>query len=216
MFFARVANVLFVATAFAPFCAGADSIYDQMVGTAKVAFVPMESRGNLIGCTMLFSAAIKDTAYEQGALVSVKGNVTLMAAGDGNARRYIPSIKLGVFGLESVPIKNTSPPEFIYVTGSKGSTATSILDSAHSDEPGMRIAAMKFDGPVSGLFADVASGGAVTFAYSRGASGLDSKVPVDFRVVDTNVVDGRVVRTRNDSESSAFAACTSKLLATAK
>ena len=177
----------------------------------------MESRGELVGCTVVFSAVIRDTAYEGGALMNIKGHVGLNAVGEGLGKSFRPAIKLGVF--QSAPGRTaaTATPDFVYAVGSNGSTAKSVLASRPSlDADGTLLSVLAFDDPSVGVLKDVAAGKPVTFAYSRGASGVDSKAVVDFSVVDINIVGDRVVRTRNNREAASFAKCNSQLLQAVK
>jgi len=185
---------------------------ETLEGTSRVHFQALESRGALIGCSVVFSGAVTDTTYERGDVVAITGSVAVYVVGEGSTKRLAPSFKFGVHKLTAAGLVPTKVPDFVYAKTSGGSLSRSILASEESDTKGMRRVALDFDAATVGLLRDVGQAKTVSFAYSRGTGGLDMVVPVDFAVVDSTFVGEKIVRQRDPREGQAFDRCVSQLI----
>lgn len=182
-------------------------------GTTAVKAEPIYTRGELAGCSMLFAATTKDTAYWRGEVAVVRGAFVLNLFGKPGEKFIAPALRVGVFKPNADgSIGASKAPDFIYAVGSAGSTAKDTVASQPSDEPGYVVASIKLDSAIIGLIADASLGKSITIGYSRGEKGVDQRVDVDLSVTNTDMRNGKFVRERSTQPGSAFEDCFTKLV----
>ncbi len=123
-----------------------------------------------------------------------------------------PALRVGVFRIGADGSMVPATPDYVYAEGSEGTIARTIIDSTPSDQPGYRLALVRLDTPIFGLIADASRARTVVIGYSRGPKGMDQRVPIDFSVVDTNILEGKVVRTRSQVQGQEFEKCFTRLV----
>lgn len=191
--------------------AGATSAIAQddssVVGTHWVKFEPIQSGGELQGCSLVYLTVQADRAYLNGEWVAVNGSVQL-AMIKGNRLGFLHKI-----GLKRViPNSPYERPNFAYLQTQSHSTAK-VPQSAGDGEGGYKLFAYAVDVAVLGVLREMMDKGVVTIGYNRKQDGLDVLVPLDLRVADANYnSDGSVTRKRSPEALFAFNSCVADVL----
>lgn len=192
---------------------GAQSVLpDEYVGTARTGADVLYTRGQFAGCSMQFAATVKDTAYERGDIVAVRGSLLFNVFQGAQSKYLMPALRIGVFRINGNGVLTAATPDFVYAESSGGSTASITIDSAPSDVPGYVNAALKMEPPVFGLIADASIGRPITIGYSRGSNGVDQRLQIDLSVVETKIEGGKILRVRSKSQAQAFERCFTRVV----
>ena len=183
-------------------CAQDDSIY----GTVKVAFQPVLSLGNTWGCTFVYSAVYPDDIYLKGTPVAIDGNISLFQFGE----KLGLQLKIGVKKLAGVG--SIKPPNFAYLKTENYSTEKARQVIRDGDAGHRLFDYSLYEPQVVGVYNEMLSSGKVTVVFNRKKDGKDVLVPVDLRVIDSDVLKRkRVNRVISDKSLHAFAGCAAKL-----
>jgi hypothetical protein len=179
---------------------------DSIYGTVKVTFQPVLSLGNTWGCTFVYSAVYPDDVYLKGTPVAIDGSISLFQFGE----KLGLQLKAGVKKLAGVG--SIKPPNFAYLKSDNYSTekARQVI---RDGEAGHRLFDYSLYEPqVVGVYNEMLASGKITVAFNRNKDGKDVLVPVDLRVIDSEVLRKKKVnRDISDKSLSDFAECAAKL-----
>lgn len=198
-FLASVAAIALLSSS----AAGQDS--SQSIGTTRVQFQGMTSRGVLTGCTMSYAAVAQDLGYQDGRPVMLKGFVGLMSEKDS----LVFALKLGLADRDGGEVA----PAFAFVRSQTGDTSSSMLGAIES-EKGSRLFAYRLDDGVAKIVKDIIAGGTITIGFKREAMGREVAVPIDLAVADTLVTGSGIERRRSAESAKQFAQCVATLAQT--
>ncbi|MFZ5523266.1 MAG: hypothetical protein ACOY9D_04160 [Pseudomonadota bacterium] len=183
-------------------CAQDDSIY----GTVKVTYQPVLSLGNTWGCTFVYAAVYPDSVYLKGTPVAIDGNISLFQFGE----KLGLQLKIGVKKLAGVG--SIKPPNYAYLETDNYSTAKARQVIRDGDAGYRLFDYFLYDSSVIGVYNEMLASGKVTIAFNRKKDGMDVLVPVDLRVIDSEVLKKKKVhREISDKSLHAFAECAAKL-----
>jgi hypothetical protein len=179
---------------------------DSIYGTVKVTFQPVQSLGETWGCTFVYSAVYPDSVYLKGTPIAIDGNISIFQFG----AKLGLQLKIGVKKLAG--IGSIKPPNFAYLKTDNYSTAKAQQVIGDGDAGHRLFDYALYDPSVIGVYNEMLESGKVTVAFNRKKDGMDVLVPVDLKVVDSEVLKGKKVH-REISEKSlpAFAECAAKL-----
>ena len=179
---------------------------DSIYGTVKVTFQPVQSLGETWGCTFVYSAVYPDSVYLKGTPVAIDGNISIFQFG----AKLGLQLKIGIKKLAG--IGSIKPPNFAYLKTDNYSTAKARQVIRDGDAGYRLFDYSLYDSSIVGVYNEMLESGKVTIAFNRSQNGMDVLVPVDLRVVDSEVLKKKNVN-RKISEKSlhAFAECAAKL-----
>jgi hypothetical protein len=179
---------------------------DSIYGTVKVTFQPVQSLGETWGCTFVYSAVYPDNVYLKGTPVAIDGNISIFQFG----AKLGLQLKIGVKKLAG--IGSIKPPNFAYLKSDNYSTAKAQQVIRDGDAGHRLFDYSLYESPVVGVYNEMLESGKVVIAFNRKKDGMDVLVPVDLRVMDSEVLKKKKVN-RKISEKSLqdFAECAAKL-----
>jgi hypothetical protein len=177
------------------------------VGTIGMSADTLQRSGEMAGCTLNYQAAALDHTYRKGALVIVAGSFNLNLIGQGSTKTVAPLLKVGIQQFFPKVTGGPQAPVFAYLQTPRGTTARSVVGDDYSDTPGFRIFALKLDENTAAVIGDIVDGEPVSLNYSSTKGGLDVKVPLDIRVVDSKQASNGIERVRGDATLAAFREC---------
>lgn len=180
-----------------------------LTGTIGIEADTVTRQGHMAGCSLNYRAAVQDFAYRQGALVGVSGSFNLNLIRQENKKSVGALLKVGV--KQMLPPGQNEAPAFAYLASQNGSTAKNVVAHDISDTPGYRVFAIKVDKDLLGLVDDMLDGEPVTLHYSRTATGLDVKVPLDLRVLDSKAGPKGIEPIRGDNALNTLRGCFQRL-----
>jgi hypothetical protein len=180
---------------------------DSLFGTHWVQFQPVQVRGELRGCELVYLSVVADHAYLEGWQVAVNGSISVRSIGDRLA--LVLKVGLRSLGLDG-PFER---PAFAYMQTENWSTAKAVHQIADG-EGGYKILMYSLlDNNALQVLSELVGSGHMMIGYNRTADGLDVLVPIDITVVDSLYTDdGKVVRQRSPSVAGGFADCVSDLV----
>lgn len=183
-----------------------------LTGTIGIESDTASRQGQFAGCTLNYRAAVLDYTYRKGALTGVSGSFNLNLMRDRAGQKAVGALlKVGVKQILPPTNLQNEAPAFAYLASEQGTTAKSVIASDISDTPGYRVFALRVDEALIKLIGDILDGSPVTLYYSRTADGLDVKVPLDMRVIDSKAGPAGLEPVRSDSTLHGFAACFQRL-----
>jgi hypothetical protein len=179
---------------------------DSIYGTVKVTFQPVKSLGETWGCTFVYSVVYPDSVYLKGTPIAIDGDISLFQFGE----KLGLQLKIGVKKLAGVG--SIKPPNFAYLKTDNYSTAKAKQVIRDGDAGHRLFDYSLYDSSVIGVYNEMLESGKATVAFNRKKDGMDVLVPVDLRVVDSEVLKKKKVN-RKISEKSLqdFAECAAKL-----
>lgn len=180
---------------------------DSIAGTHSVVFQPVQVRGELQGCTLVYRAAQFDYAYLEGRPVVAIGNIGIQQFGT----QMLFSLKVGLKDLlGNNPMVR---PTFAYLQTKSSSTAKVKQESRAGDDGFQLFAYSFFDPSVQKVIEEMTESGRVTLAFNRKKNGMDVLVPIDLDVIDATYPGGNVVQRKRSGETlGAFMGCYLKLI----
>jgi len=179
---------------------------DSIYGTVKVSFQPVLSLGNTWGCTFVYSAVYPDDVYLKGTPVAIDGSISLFQFGE----KLGLQLKVGVKKLAGVG--SIKPPNFAYLKTENYSTENARQVIRDGDAGHRLFDYSLYEPTVVGVYNEMLSSGKITVAFNRKKDGKDVLVPVDLRVIDSDVLKKKKVnREISDKSLHAFAGCAAKL-----
>lgn len=180
---------------------------EPLFGTVSVNFQPYRVTGNLEGCTFVFTAIIKDTAYLKGDVVGVNGAIQVVKRESGVALH----LKVGLKNIS----KGTGfeRPHFAYLQFDKSNTANSKQASINGDDGYKLYVYSALEPDVFSVLNGMVSSGTVTLGFNRQKNGMDVLVPLDLTVADSQVVnDEKAIRMHSPVMLRDFSDCYVELL----
>lgn len=182
-----------------------------LTGTLGIEAHRIASSGRFAGCALNFRATTQDFAYRQGALVAANGSFNLNLLNESGQQTLGPLLKVGTRQMIPESTGQFEAPTFAYMQSANGSTANSVLGNMASDMPGFRVYALRSDKELLRLVGDILEGAPVTLYFNRTSNGMDVKVPLDFRVIDSKATPRGIEGIYSDATLVAFRACFSEL-----
>lgn len=91
---------------------------DEYVGTARTGADVLYTRGQFAGCSMQFAATVKDTAYERGDIVAVRGSLLFNVFQGAQSKYLMPALRIGVFRINGNGVLTAATPDFVYAHNS--------------------------------------------------------------------------------------------------
>jgi hypothetical protein len=182
-----------------------------VVGTSNVIFSEGRSAGELISCSIVFTATFQDFAYNEGRLHVANGNFTVFGQGE----LPLISMKLGVSELTK-ELPNFEPPEFAYFESSFGSSAKMNQVNDETD-PGYKVFVYTPDDPLfPDMFDSLLSSRSIKISFNRNEGGLDQSVALETDVVSIGIQpeSSQFFRTRSETTLNQFSTCSHSLLTT--
>lgn len=183
------------------------SSMDDLTGTYSVTFQPLTSAGEILGCSLVYQAVLRDYVYKEGAPVMAVGNITLWGRGPGL------SLKLGLSNLLSQN-RTVEAPHGAFIKTKNGTTAGAMVNSHDSDMAGYRVFVYKLDEKSLKVLEDLVAGENPTIGFNRNVNGLDATFVVDLSVADTASNDGgELKRKHSTAAGEGFTECLGELVA---
>lgn len=176
-------------------------------GTYDVEFQRLSVAGRLEGCSLVFTALARDTAYLRGELVVVNGSLAIRTLGRANTLAFVG--KLGTRQLSEASGKWSAPSHFFF--SSKRSSTAEKAKVIESDTPGYRMLVASADGELIDLLTDLVSTSEFTVGFNRKPTGQDVLVPIRIDVSIERDSRGQAVRRTNEKTGEEFAECISSL-----
>jgi len=162
--------------------------------------------GELVGCTLRYTALAKDFIYKQGAFIAIRGSFGLVAE-HGNV-----GVTLKVVVQDIDPDTAQPKPTTAYLVSGNGTSKDALIAAASSDTDGGYSAIFKAEQTLEMLLQGI-SGDKVTVAFARTVGGTDMKVNIETDVVET-ANDGK--RTRSTEPAISFLDCSNSLMETVR
>ena len=178
-----------------------DQSFSEMEGTLSVKYDPTFADGQIIVCSLVYSAIMRDHAYSQGRFIYLSGSFGFSSGGRNHVNGFL---KIGVQDINPLTAKMTpsTPSSAYFVVGSK-TTKSAVVASVESDTPGMIFVVMTLEGMTAALVESIKTD-KINIAFARRPSGIDIKLPLDLNVAAT---DNRGKRTYKPDQNSEFHEC---------
>jgi len=180
-----------------------------ILGTSQVIFNEGRVAGELISCSLVFTATFQDFAYREGQLQTANGNFTIFGGGE----LPVISMKLGVAALTK-DLADYEHPEFAYFESSFGSSAK-MKQTIEVIDPGYKLFVYSSGDPVfPDMYGSLLSSKKFKISFNRNVGGLDQSFDLETDVSDISV-DPRTsqfIRMRSDSAMNEFNVCSLSLL----
>lgn len=167
--------------------------------------------GVLEACGFEFSEVKRDFSTKRGAPVTMVGSFYLRLAQQAG---LVYTIKLGLFdGLGNTTHPVAPANAFISAPHGKAPKKAMRRDS---DTLGYALFLGTFDDDVVAAYKSIFEKKQLLIGFNRVAGQQDVTAIIDLTVVDANIVNGKMVRTRSHNGVDDFSACVGELLQLAK
>ena len=178
--------------------------FDRLAGTNSVSFTPVFSGGILMGCTLEYSAIVRDWGYRQGAFSRVEGSFGFLSSGAVVA----PVLKVVVNDIDmaSLSMQPAAPASASIVSGFDTNAGSSI-DASESDTPGSIFIVFASDPPTS-MFLDALVNEKIQLRFARREGGLDVPIDLDLTVA---VISADGTRSHSDEAVKTMSECLNRL-----
>jgi hypothetical protein len=176
-------------------------------GTHWVQFQPIQVKGEIQGCQLVFLTVIADHAYLHGNQVAVNGSIVLREIDTDLAL----VLKVGLKDITS--LSTFERPAFAYLQTATASTAKAKQKSLDGD-PGYRLFMYPItDTDTMAVLNELMTSAKVSIGYNRRSDGFDVLAPLDLMVTDSKYPeDQKVLRTRSPQVLNDFAECSMKVI----
>lgn len=202
-----IATVCIATSAQAQSAAELEQLSAQMEGTIFTIPHTESADGMLKGCGLEFAALKRDFSTKKGGPVKLSGSVYFRLLGDSGLGYML---KLGLFdGFGPDPVQ--SAPANAFLKAPHGKTPKRAVRS-NAESAGYALFFGSVDSDVFAAYESILIKKQVVVGFNRKAGQQDVVTTVDLSVVDTQVVDGRAVRTRSDQPVREFQACIVELV----
>jgi hypothetical protein len=142
--------------------------------STEVTYNPISTNGVTTGCSLKFTALVRDTVYNKGNITGMSGGISLVAVPEKKTIAYFYKSAL-INSPDSAP----QPPHFMFLKTSDFTTAKSKFKSHESDLPGFRLWLVEFDEQVSGVMTQMLEEQKLVIGYNLRAGGTDAFIELD-------------------------------------
>lgn len=177
-------------------------------GTVDVYFQQLSRNGVLDGCSLVFTALTTDTAYLNGAQVTMNGSI---AVRDLDGKRLMFTGKLGTRTFEQQDSK-WSEPHYFYFATKTGTTAGKSKIAASETTGYKLLIADAMEPSITRLLVDIAKTGGFTVGFNRKENGQDVYVKVDLSKSLKQLANGAAQITVNPNTEKDFDVCIQQLV----
>jgi hypothetical protein len=175
------------------FCSIAIAADSDIYGTFEVRFVPTTIQGTTQACHLAYKAVIQESAYEQGAVYAVVGNI---GVGIGEDRKnMVTTLKTTVNKIDFKNPNNSIPkkPYFAYLKAPDGiNNAKSFFKGMDSETAGGIFSVYKIDENFSKIYGQMLEKQTVSVVFNLAKNSMDIVVPLDLTVESVNEKGQRV------------------------
>lgn len=182
-------------------------VAQQIEGTVYTRPQRSSADGVLEACGLEFSEIKRDFSTKRGSPVTMVGSFYMRLTKKAG---LVYTMKLGLFdGLNN----NTKPiaPANAFISAPKGKAPVKAI-RRDSDIPGYALFLGAIDDDVLAAYAAILEKKKLVVGFNRENGQQDVSATIDLSVVDANMVNGKMVRTRSDEPVSDFSACVADLL----
>lgn len=172
-------------------------------GTIDVYFQQLSRNGVPDGCSLVFTAVASDTAYRNGAQVTMNGSI---AVRDVDGKRLMFTGKLGTRTFEESG-SQWSAPHYFYFTTKTGTTAGKSKVIAAETAGYKLLIVDATEPPITRLIVEIAKTGSFTVGFNRRENGQDVYSRVDLSKSLKSLPNGSAEITTNTNTQKEFDAC---------
>lgn len=167
--------------------------------------------GQMTACGLEFSALKMDFSTKGGAPVKIVGSFYFRNSSNGG---LFYALKIGIADrLGSNPV--VSAPANAFIRAPRGQAPVKARRSA-GENAGYALFVGAVDGDVVSAYRAIAEQNQLVVGFNRVPGQMDVTTTLDLTVVDTKMVDGKVVREKSMQPVEEFLDCTGSLLKTDK
>jgi hypothetical protein len=187
-----------------PVAVGAQSLDG---GTYDVYFQEISRQGELVGCSMVFTALIADNVYKRGEQVILNGNIALQTF-EGSSLMF--TAKLGTKPLMGEGDARESPAYFYIASDGRHSTAgkAKLTDS---DVPGYKLLVTSVDDSITKMLGTIVRTGNFKLGFNRRDGGMDLNATINTTISLDRDAQGNGKRLVNKDTPAAFGGCMRRL-----
>lgn len=184
-------------------------INSGILGTNQVVFSEGRSAGELISCTIVFTATFQDFVSNEGRLHIANGNFTVFGQGE----LPVVSMKLGISGFTK-DISSFKLPEFAYFESSFGSSAAIKQISEATDTGYKTFVYLPDDPSFLEMYESLLSSKKLKIYFNRKIGGLDQAIELETDVADISIdpLTEKFIRVRSGAAMNDFSICSLSLL----
>ncbi|GAB3483725.1 hypothetical protein [Polaromonas eurypsychrophila] len=167
--------------------------------------------GQMTACGLEFSAMKMDFSTKGGAPVKIVGSFYLRNSSNGG---LFYALKMGIADrLGANPL--VSAPANAFIRAPRGQAPTKAR-RADGENPGYALFVGAVDGDVVAAYQAIAEHNQLVVGFNRVPGQMDVTATLDLTVIDTKMVDGKVVREKSQQPVEEFLDCSGSLLKTVK
>lgn len=189
-----------------------EQVVTRMVGTQVVKAAPMTRQGQLIGCSLEFTAIGRDVVYRQNQPFFMDGSINAMATDKGVIALTLKVVLRDIVSI--LPTLRAKPfvVSTTYLESKSGkNNAAALFSKTTSDTPGGLFSIFKLDESLD-VIQEMLVDDEVTVAFARTTTGLDAKVVLDLTVKNTETGGGDVKREHDPLNTKPFLECFGSLI----
>ena len=167
--------------------------------------------GMMTACGLEFSALKRDFSTKGGAPVKIGGSFYMRNHSNGG---FFYALKIGIadgLGGNSV----VSAPANAFIRAPRGETPVKAVRSA-GETSAYALFVGAVDDDVISAYEAIAEKNQLVIGFNRAQGQVDVTTTLDLTVIDTKMVDGKIVREKSPQPVEDFLDCTGKLFKTAK
>lgn len=167
--------------------------------------------GRMTACGLEFSALKRDFSTKGGAPVKIGGSFYMRNHSNGG---FFYALKIGIadgLGANSV----VSAPANAFIRAPRGKAPIKAVRTP-SETSGYALFVGPVDAEVISAYEAIVEKNQLVIGFNRASGEMDVTTTLDLTVIDTNMVDGKVVREKGMQSVKDFLDCTGSLIKTLK
>jgi hypothetical protein len=188
-----------------------DKVAQQLEGTIRTTSHRSSADGVLEACGLEFSEVKRDFSTKRGAPVTMVGSFYLRQF---QGSKLVYNLKLGLFDGLGNTLQPVAPAN-AFISPPHGKAPKKPI-RADSDTPGFALYVGAFDDDVLAAFKAVIEKKKLVVGFNRISGQQDVAATIDLTVVETNIVNEKIIRTRSNQPVLDFSSCVNDLLKATK
>jgi hypothetical protein len=175
------------------FCSIANAADSDIYGTFEVKFMPTTVQGSTQACHLAYKAVIQESAYEQGAVYAVVGNIGVGISEDRKNMLSILKVTVNKIDLKNPNNSIPKKPYFAYLKAPDGvNNAKSFFKGMDSETAGGIFSIYKIDENFTKVYGQMLERQTVAIVFNLAKNSMDIVVPLDLTVESVNEKGQRV------------------------
>lgn len=187
------------------------TVAQKLEGTVHVTSQRASADGKLEGCGIEFVEIKRDYSTKRGAPVTMSGSIYFRL---NEKVGLVYTLKLGLFDGLSNTTKPVAPAN-AFISAPQGKAPKQAI-RRDSDVPGWALYVGGVDDEVMEAYKAIIEQQKLVVGFNRKAGQQDVTATIDLTVIDSNMVNDKVVREKSDKVVSDFADCMNTLVKSVK